>query len=120
MTCPGCGSSEIRASHSANWSDVLKRVGGREAFRCRKCRLRFFARKFAAPAAKQESSASSRRAAPLVSTRTKKRLARRMVAVVIFAAALVIFLFFLRYITTERVPAGDSGALGGVFSGLLS
>jgi multidrug efflux pump subunit AcrB len=46
-----------------------------------------------------------------MSTRSKKRLVRLLVVIGIFAVAFVIFLFFLRYLTTERMPASDSGAI---------
>jgi hypothetical protein len=39
-------------------------------------------------------------------------LVRRLVVITIFAAAFIMFWFFLRYLTTERMPASDSGAVG--------
>ncbi len=46
-----------------------------------------------------------------MSSRSKKRLVRRLVVATIFTVAFIIFLFFLRYLTTERDPAPDSGAV---------
>jgi multidrug efflux pump subunit AcrB len=45
-----------------------------------------------------------------MSTRSKKRLVRRLIVILIFAVAFVIFWYFLRYLTSERIPAPDSGA----------
>jgi len=46
-----------------------------------------------------------------MSDRSKKRLVRRLIVILIFATAFIIFIFFLRYITTERMPASDSSAV---------
>ena len=111
MTCPECGSSEIRASRSTRWSDVFQRVRGREAFRCRKCRQRFFAS--VSPQSGPERAVQSSRAhrpTKLMSTRSKKRLVRRLVVILIFVVAFVIFWYFLRYLTSEPSPPRDSGA----------
>jgi hypothetical protein len=113
MTCPECGSSEVRASRSTRWSDIFQRVRGREAFRCRKCRLRFFASSSTvsvAPVTEQVvRSKRTRRPTRHTSSRTKQRLIKRLVVISIFAVAFILFLFFLRYLTTERMPASDSG-----------
>ena len=112
MTCPECGSSEIRASRSTRWKDVFQRVRGREPFRCRKCRLRFFSSQSSTPGSERVvQSSHSHRSSRLMSTRTKKRLVRQLVVIAIFAVALVIFLFFLRYLTTEPSPSQNSGAV---------
>jgi transcriptional regulator NrdR family protein len=112
MICPECGSSEIRASKSTCWRDVFQRVRGREAFRCRQCRLRFFASESSVSVPERVvQSKPTHRPTKLVSTRMKKRLARQLTVIAIFAVALVIFLFFLRYLTTERSPSEDSGAV---------
>jgi len=113
MVCPACGSSEIRGSRSTHWDDFIQRVRGREAFRCRKCRQRFFASTGIEPAPKPASqSKKTSRPRKLISERSKKRLVRRLVVITIFAAAFIMFWFFLRYLTTERMPASDSGAVG--------
>jgi multidrug efflux pump subunit AcrB len=51
-----------------------------------------------------------------MSTRSKNRLVRRLFVILIFAVAFIIFLFFLRYLTTERMPASDSGAVSSPFT----
>jgi preprotein translocase subunit SecG len=110
MTCPECGNSEIRISQRAHWGDIFQRVRGRQAFRCRKCRRRFFA-----PLSPQSGldqgfqSKHSTRPKKLFSTRRKKNLVRALAVLSIFAMAFVIFLLFLRYLTTERAPDPDSG-----------
>jgi len=112
MICPACGSSEIRTSRHTRWSDFFQRVRGREAFRCRTCRLRFFASQSTKSGPEQVvQSKHIHRPQKLMSTRSKKRFVRRLVVILIFAVAFVIFLFFLRYLITERMPASDSGAV---------
>jgi hypothetical protein len=112
MICPGCGSSEIRSSRSTSWKDIFQRARGREALRCRDCRLRFFASEFSESVPKQAVEPSRpRRSKPLLNPRAKKRLGRGLIVLAIFAAALLIFLFFLRYLTTERSPSEDSRAV---------
>jgi hypothetical protein len=117
MTCPQCGSSEIRVSRSTRWSDVFQRVRGREAFRCRKCRVRFSAS--VSPESGPKRPVQSKQThwpTKLMSTRSKNRLVRRLFVILIFAVAFIIFLFFLRYLTTERMPASDSGAVSSPFT----
>jgi hypothetical protein len=108
MTCPECGSSEIRRSRSGKLKDVFQRVRGREPFRCSKCRVRFFAMVSPELAFKETAHSQPGRRS-LWNSRIKKRLAKRMIVISIFAAALVIFLIFLRYVTTEQNPSSDSG-----------
>jgi multidrug efflux pump subunit AcrB len=112
MTCPKCGSCEVRTSKSARWSDIFQRVRGREAFRCRKCRQRFFASistGYVVPVAEHVvQSTRTHRPTKHISTRRKQRLVKRLVVILIFAVAFILFLFFLRYLTTERMPPSDS------------
>lgn len=110
MTCPDCGSSEIRLSRSTKFQDAFQRLRGREPFRCSKCRVRFFAIESPELAlGKAAHSNPGRRSS--WNSRIKKRLAKRMIVVSIFAVALFIFLIFLRYVTTEQNPSSDSGAV---------
>jgi hypothetical protein len=112
MTCPECGSSEIRVSRSTRWSDVFQRVRGREAFRCRKCRLRFFALVSSESGPERAvQSKQTHRPTKLMSTRRKNRLVRRLIVILIFVVAFVIFWYFLRYLTSEPSPPRDSGAI---------
>ena len=112
MICPQCGSPDIRASRSARWSDVFHRVRGRETFRCRSCRKRFYASNSTESGAQQvDKSKHAHRPAKLMSTRSKKRLIRRLIVITIFAVAFLLFLLFLRYLTSEKSPSQDSGAV---------
>lgn len=112
MICPQCGSSEIRSSKSTRVQDVIERVRGRDAFRCRQCRNRFFASDVGgAEAAKTTESKGSSRPKKLISSRFKKTFTRRLTVISIFAVAAIVFWFFLRYLTTERSPSQDSGAV---------
>ena len=111
MICPECGSSEVRSSRRSRWNDIFQRIRGREAFRCRKCRQRFFASVSTESGPEQAVQPKrTHRPAKLMSDRSKKRLVRRLIVNLIFAVAFIIFIFFLRYITTERMPASDSSA----------
>jgi hypothetical protein len=98
MTCPGCSSTDVRTSQSTRWSDIFQRVHGRDVFRCRSCRLRFFA------------STPTGDGAKLLGHRRKQRLRRRLIVVAIFVAAFMIFWFFLRYLTAEKDTPSESGA----------
>jgi len=109
MNCPGCGSSEVRASRRTRWSDFLHRARGQDAYRCRNCRLRFFASGSAGQSAENVIPASERhRSKPLPSSRMRRRFKRRLVVIAIFAVAFLLFLLFLRYLITERTPPQDS------------
>jgi hypothetical protein len=109
MTCPTCGSLEIRESRSAQWSDFFYRLGDRSAFRCRRCRNRFFA-----PGDAESTpvlAPSPRRAGHgrgILNSRSKKRFMSRLLVISIFGAAFLVFWFFLRYLTTERPPSSNS------------
>jgi hypothetical protein len=109
MICPACGSTDIRVSKHPHWDDFLQRARGREAFRCRKCRLRFFA----SPGSEADpvpvhQSTHTHRPKRLISSRTKNRLVKRVVVISIFAVAFILFWFFLRYLTTEHMLAPES------------
>jgi hypothetical protein len=112
MTCPKCGSAEIRRSKHAHWGDAFKRVLGHEPLRCRTCGHRFFASLDTEPVPElPPASKSSSRPKKLIRTRTKKLLVRRLVVISIFGAALLLFWFFLRYLTTDHVAPSDAGAI---------
>ena len=44
LQCSACGSSDIRRSQSRNLFDGLVRTLGLRPYRCRACRVRFFAK----------------------------------------------------------------------------
>ena len=116
MNCPKCNGTEIRVSRHAKAMDVFYRTRGQEAYRCRKCRHRFYdvrsavAKNAASTPSgdktkSRQSSRSGRSSFWRVSSRQRKRIWQRVTLLAIFAAAFLIFWFFLRYITTERIPS---------------
>ena len=110
IPCPSCGSTEVRISKRSHWSDVFHLAGGREAFRCRNCRRRFFVKQAEEKSISTSSrQGSNQRSRPRMSTTAKRRLQRRLLIIFIFALALTIFGFFLRYILREPSPPSDSG-----------
>jgi hypothetical protein len=108
MTCPKCGSSDIRASKSSHWSDLFQHARGREPLRCRKCRQRFFSSEPSLSDAKRIAP-WKRRPAKHKGVRRSQSLARKLIVITTFAVAGLLFWFFLRYLTTERSTPPDSG-----------
>lgn len=118
MVCPSCGSSEIRVSRHPHAMDMLERLRGRQPYRCRKCRGRFYSSNPLPPdvsngsLSSQTSRRSSTRKSPRkTNPRNRRHLLKTLTAVVIFAAMFVIFWWFLRYLTTERDPSPDATSL---------
>jgi len=102
MICPRCGSPEVCPSKTFKWTDVLYLVRGREAVRCQRCRMRFFAAEFSTAALQPAGvPRGTRRPARPLSPPSKKQLVRQLTVISIFALAAIIFLLFLRYLTTE-------------------
>jgi hypothetical protein len=110
MNCPKCKSADVRLSKTPSWRDVFQRVQGREAFRCRDCRARFFARE--APGAETDAGAIQK-SKQIAHFRGKSRRTRQILIISVFAVAFVVFFYILRYLTTERTatPADDSGLM---------
>jgi hypothetical protein len=44
MTCPKCGSIDIRPSRKSNFFGYFLVMMGRQPFRCRSCRVKFYRR----------------------------------------------------------------------------
>src|SRR5690348_8780233 len=111
MQCPKCGSAEVRPSHHARWTDVLHSPLGQHAFRCRKCRYRFYAPEMAAsPDSPVHKHKSRRKSRDRDFRRGMRRIRPWMWEVAIFALMLLIFFIFLRYLTREPA-AGPEGRL---------
>jgi hypothetical protein len=98
MNCPQCGKSDIRHSHSSHWSDLLHRVFGGDAFRCRQCQARFFVRRVA-PDIKCSKEQSKRGRSEFM---RRKRLVRRLVTIAVFVAMFSLFGLFLLHITKDH------------------
>jgi len=105
MTCPRCGSEDIRSSHRTQWTDWFHRARHQSAWRCRKCRLRFHAH--AEPGADPPRHARKRRERK----RGSKALQRLIVQAIIGVILLFVFYVFLRYLTREPSANSDSGQL---------
>jgi putative flippase GtrA len=84
--------------------DAFHHVFGREAYRCRECRIRFYGAKSAAleTSASDHSSKSRQWSFGQASPSEHRRLMRRLTLFAIFALAFIIFWFFLRFLTAEH------------------
>lgn len=106
MTCPQCGSSDVRRSRNPHWNDVFQRGLGRTPFRCRACRKRFYASFFYRSHSKQAvPSSTSKHSKRRVRAITRKRLGRLLVTGVVFAVAFIVFWIVLRYFMAMKNPA---------------
>jgi len=110
MICPKCSSSDVRSSQRTEWKDHFRNLLGSQAYRCRKCRLRFHA-----PAELSTLTASAvggagsmHRTVMGPDLRSRRRLLRRLIVFTIFTVMFVIFWFYLRYLTTDRVAPDNS------------
>jgi hypothetical protein len=109
MTCPQCASSDIRRSNNSSWKDVLPRLRGRQAFRCRKCRHRFFAQASAQPATSDpDRHAAKIKGDPFSKQWKKRRLFRTIIGVAVIIAMLSLFGLFLRYIAEDHPPKDNA------------
>lgn len=116
ITCPVCGSAEVRPSRSTRRTDVFPRLRGRAPFRCRNCRLRFFAALSAVESPKGAKRAPSRPHKRHLSRSSKKRIVRTLMMILVFAVAFILFLIFLRYMMTERQTKPFPGVIPGTAS----
>jgi len=109
MICPSCGDSETRPSQHTYWSDLFQRMLGREPYRCRKCRLRFYSSE--TPSSDVEGAKhhtpTNRSNRELTKVR-RRRLLRALIAIAIFAAMFVVFLILLKYLTADKASQKDS------------
>lgn len=111
MTCPKCGSSDLRHSSSPGWGDAFQRVLGRDAYRCRGCRRRFYASSSNSRSKALVPPTTSKRSKRLLKASARKRLARLAVTVLIFAVAFGIFWVILRYFMAPKISTEDTGAV---------
>jgi hypothetical protein len=109
MTCPKCASANIRRSSTSIWKDVLPSLRGREPFRCRECRHRFFALRSADSSARgPDRSARNNHHRKFRNPRKKNRIIRRLFAFAVLVLMFSLFGVFLHYITTDHAPTGDA------------
>ncbi len=114
MNCPKCGENNTRLSRRSTWRDLLHKVASQRAWRCRNCKERFYARGGAevpaveAAAPKQRTHSKSKQKRKTGQPRLSKRTQTRLVEAGLFVGMLVVFYFFLRYLTQERLPTGES------------
>ena len=110
MNCPKCDSSEIRRSSRIKWSDPFHFVLGQHAFRCRKCRVRFYAVSKTTPDDAPAAKRMPRKRFHISELRRNlKHIRPWMWEAAIFGFMLLIFLVFLRYLTREP-SAGPEGS----------
>jgi hypothetical protein len=90
-------------------ADVFHSIRGREAYRCRKCRHRFYGAKptgQGAPGSHRSSHFDSR-SLWRGGTQQRRRLFRKLLFFAVFAVAFAIFWMVLRFISTDRMPSED-------------
>ncbi len=111
MNCPACGKSDIRRSHSSDWRDNFERLLGRQAYRCRKCRQRFYY-----PAvgelARRNSGLAQKKGVKVRDFRRRKRVMRRIIAVAVFVVMFSLFGLFLRHISQDHPPQSNAQDMG--------
>jgi hypothetical protein len=112
MNCPSCGNSETRPSQHSYWSDFFQRLRGREPYRCRKCRLRFYSDESPSQdAGGAKLSPVENRSNREISKARRRRIIRGAIAIAIFAAMFLIFLVLLNYLTSDRGPQREFGRI---------
>jgi hypothetical protein len=117
MICPGCSSPDVRASQQNRWSDAFQRLIGCQAYRCRKCRLRFYAPELSEVTVGVTTSPGSIHRSQLVTNPgSRKRLVRRLLAIAVFTVMFIIFWFYLKYLTTDRTPPDNSQMIQPLFA----
>ncbi len=111
MNCPECGSADIRVSRHWHAMDVVERLLGRRACRCRECHQRFYARKSRAlqAAASDQKDRFQRRSSWHASSQ-QSRKQRRLGLLAVLALAFIVFLIFLLYLTTEQNQSDETRA----------
>jgi hypothetical protein len=111
MNCPSCGNSDVRRSRSLSRRDGFQRVLGRQAYRCRTCRQRFYCSAFEEPR-RSLGIFQKKRGVRVVDFRRRKRMMRRVVTVVVFVVMFSLFGLFLRHISQDHPPQGNSQEMG--------
>jgi transcriptional regulator NrdR family protein len=109
MTCPQCTGSDVRPSSSSSWKDALQRLRGRQAFRCRTCRHRFFALPSTGLATNDPDRLQRKIKRDTLSKQWKKRrLFRRVITFAVIVTMFSLFGLFLRYIAQDHPPKDNA------------
>jgi hypothetical protein len=86
---------------------------GRQAYRCRTCRQRFYYSAFGGVSRPSPGdSGQKRRGVKVVDFRRRKRMMRRIVTVLVFAAMFSLFGLFLRHISQDHPPQSNAQDVG--------
>ncbi len=102
MICPNCASSEIRRSQRSSWTDVVQQFRGQDAFRCRKCRNRFYAPRAAVTDPKAIKPSRRRRSGGKANL--KKRLKFIGTLSLVIGAGVVTLLWLVQMVIGTKPP----------------
>jgi transcriptional regulator NrdR family protein len=106
MNCPLCSNSDIRRSHSRYRDDVFQGLLGREAYRCRKCRHRFFMHRSASAAVQvPKNTASKSGGSRPIDTRKREYLVRKLIQVAVVIVMFSLFGLFLSRLAVDHPSA---------------
>lgn len=92
LTCPVCGSQDVRKSQRSSRFDLIRRWRGLRRYRCRDCRKTFYNALSPAERTEHSKAAEDRRAA----RRKKKRVRTELL---LFFGMLLFFFLILRFLT---------------------
>jgi len=110
MNCPHCGNSDVRHSLSWHWSDWFHRALGQNAYRCRKCQLRFFLPRARRTIANlNEKSERNEKSSKRLEFLRRKRLIRRLITIAVFVVMFSVFGLFLLHISKDH-PASTQNS----------
>jgi hypothetical protein len=109
MNCPYCDDSDVRLSERFDWWFVFHRAFGQKAYRCRKCKQRFFSSEdLALPEGHPKRGRTPAKSAKsMTALQRKKRRQRIIITIAVFAAMFFFFWLFLRFLMMERKDSGE-------------
>jgi type VI protein secretion system component VasF len=84
---------------------------GRQAYRCRTCRQRFYCSAFEEPR-RGSGFSQKKRGVKVVDFRRRNRMMRRVVTVVVFVVMFSLFGLFLRHISQDHLPQSNTQDTG--------
>jgi hypothetical protein len=107
MKCPDCRSADTRRSRRFKWADLFHWLQWQTAWRCRKCHTRFYSRVSQSKAPPNERSKPHKHHSHRSGNLLSRIPIRRRMEAGVFVVMLILFYLFLRFITSERAPAGE-------------